>query len=249
MSRLAAAAALAAALLACSRPQPSPEYEQARARWTALVQARGDDAAEDPGAEEVLALLGRVPPSSADAADAAALRTRIEGDRRARAEERARREKLDAAAGAPQAMPSAATEGAKAPGGAAERAEAAALPAGMKEQEFRDAYGDCFAPQGGIDVAGADGGAAQRGEMWTLKPDPSCREKHPSLDGKVVVFSGGALAGVAPAAAVRKVERREQVKVGALPDGGVGILVDGGVAPVPAGATLSVDAPDGGRAR
>ena len=95
------------ALCACSRPpEHSPEYAQARELWTRLVLARGVDAADDPQAAEVLGLLARVPPASADARDAAELAARVEAERKASADERARREKLVARAAQPTALPS-----------------------------------------------------------------------------------------------------------------------------------------------
>jgi hypothetical protein len=248
MVRLVLAAAAAALLAGCSRPRPSPEYERARADWTALVQARGDAAPEDPAAGEVLALLARVPAESADAAAAAELRQRIEGERRARSEERARREKLVAAAGAPQAIPAPSEGGGGAAATSAERAardEVASLR-GEKLEDFRAARGDCFERRGPVSVTSADGGA-RPGELWALKPGDACREKYPALESQVVVFTDGALSDVAPAASVRTSERRERVALGALPDGGIGIAVDGGVMPIPPGATLEVDRPDGGQ--
>jgi hypothetical protein len=49
-----------ACLLACSRPQPSPEYEQARALWTTVMQERGTDAGDDPRAQAVSAPIRRL---------------------------------------------------------------------------------------------------------------------------------------------------------------------------------------------
>jgi hypothetical protein len=236
---------LVAMLLACSRPQPSPDYERARQLWTSLVQARADGAAEDPRADEVLALLDRVPPDSADAAGAAELRARIEGERKARGEERARREKLVAGAGAVQAMPALS---AQEPGAARPPAqEAAAAPTGvplamgMKLDDFRAAYGKCFEERGAVQLTGADGGAPRPAVLWVMKDDEACKKEHAALAGQAVLFAGGALAGVAPASSARQVESRRQVELGTLPDGGVGIREGGKVVPVPAGATLVLD--------
>jgi len=236
----------AVALLACSRPQPSAEYEHARQLWTGLVQARADDAAEDPRADEVLALLDRVPPDSADATAAAELRARIEGERKARSEERARREKLVAGAGAALATPGAGAPEPGAPAGAAQDVEArppvgVPLAIGMKLDDFRAAYGRCFEERGPVQLTGADGGAAHPAAMWVMKDDEACRKELAPLAGQAVLFADGALAGVAPAASARKVETRRQVQLGRLPDGGLGIREGGKVVPVPAGAKLVVD--------
>ncbi len=236
---------IAVALLACSRPQPSAEYERARQLWTGLVQARADDAVEDPRADEVLALLDSVPRDSADAAAAAELRARIEGERKVRSEERARREKLVAGAGAAPETPSVGGREPGAPGGAIEDVEArppagVPLATGMKLDDFRAAYGKCFEERGPVQLTGADGGP-RPGAMWVMKDDEACRKEHAPLAGQAVLFAGGALAGIAPAASARKVETRRQVQLGRLPDGGVGIREGGEVVPVPAGAKLVMD--------
>jgi hypothetical protein len=252
MSRLAVAAAVSAALLACSRPRPSPEYERARAHWTALVEARGDDAAEDPAADEIIALLARVPAGSADAPVASELRARIEDERKARADERERRARLVAAAGAPRAA-TVALAGGTTPGDAADAAVAreAALAAGEKLEAFKEKRGDCFEPRGPLSVTPLDGGAPRAGEAWAMKDDPRCRARHPDAVGQLVLFTNGELTGTAPEGSARRVVTTERVTLGKLPDGGVGIQTDAGVVPLPPGATLRPldggDAAEGGK--
>jgi hypothetical protein len=242
MSRLTLLAAGVAALVACSRPRPSPEYDEARQRWTALVREQGDAAAEDRRAEDVIGLLARVPPESADAASAAELRARIDGERRARAEERERRARLVESAGAPPAMPAAgaAAGPASAP---AERPPPAApwLVPGMKLEEFRAQAGDCFERRGPMQVGSPDGGPPSAGEAWALRDDAACQERYAAASGKLVLFAQGALAGVALPSAVRTVETRERVQLGTLPDGGIGIRTDAGVVPPPPGAHIVPD--------
>ncbi len=230
-----------AALLACSRPQPSPDYERARQLWTSLVQARGEGAAEDPRADEVLALLDRVPKESLDAPAAAELRGRIEGERKGHVEELARRQRLVAGAGEAPDMP--AGSGAAAAGGPAEPgpARAPALTVGMKLDEFRASFGDCFDSKGSVQLSSPDGGHPRAGQMWVMKEEEGCRGKYPQLAGQVVLFADGALAGVSPAAAVKRVETVRPVELGTLPDGGLGERVDGGVVPLPEGARLLLD--------
>jgi hypothetical protein len=230
-----------ALLLACSRPpQPSPDYEQARQLWTSLVQARGDAAAEDPGADEVLALLDRVPSGSADAQAAAELRGRIEGERKAHLEELARRQQLVAGAGATSGgMPEPG-----APAAEPKPAPASALVVGMKLESFREIYGDCFASRGAVQITSPDGGAPRNGEMWVMKDVPACREKHPALVGEAVLSFEGAVAGMAPVASAKRTQVVREIELAPLPDGGLGERVDGGVVPLPPGAEIILD---GGR--
>ncbi len=229
-----------ALLVACSRPQPSADYERARQLWTGLVQARGEEAAEDPRADEVLALLDRVPKESADAAAAAELRGRIEGERKSHLEELARRQKLVAGAGEAPSMP---VGSVPAPEAQAEPQPAAApaLALGMKLDEFRASYGDCFESKGPVRLTSSDGGAPRAAQMWVMKADEGCRNKNPKLVGQALLFADGALAGTGPAASVKEVEIVRRVELGTLPDGGLGERVDGGVVPLPAGARLVLD--------
>lgn len=237
---LTLAFAAVAMLFACSRPQPSPDYERARQLWTTLVQTRADAAAEDPRADEILALLDRVPKDSADAPAAAELRGRIEGERKAHVEELARRQRLVTGAGAASSAPL--EPSAPAPEAAPPRPPA--LQPGMKLEAFREAYGDCFESKGPVQIGAPDGGASRDGEMWVMKDDAGCREKHPALAAEAVLFAQGALVGVAPAASAKKVQVVRQVELAPLPDGGLGERVDGGVVPLPPGAEIIVD---GGR--
>jgi hypothetical protein len=234
-----------AALLACARPQPSPDYEHALQLWTRLVQARGFDAAEDPGADEVLALLDRVPKDSLDAAAAADLRKRIAQDRAARAAERARREALTAAAGeavsASGAGEGAAEPAGREPAGAVARAPGAALPGGltpgMKIEDVKAAYGDCVEERGPAELDPGDGGTSRPARLLSLR-EGDCRTRHPALAGQAVVFVDDALVVVSSLANAKRTEVTRTMDLGKLPDGGVGMVTDGGVVPLPVGATL-----------
>jgi hypothetical protein len=242
MNRLAPALAAVLLLAACSRPQPSPEYERARALWTEIVRVRADEASQDPRADEVLALLAQVPAASADAAAAGELRARIEADRKGRAEERERRERLVAQAGAHQAMPS--TGSAPAPAGPGQGAEHDAPPpppavrVGMTVEELEKGFGDCFARKAPVQIGGGpDGGV--RGDLWVMKDDEACRARHAALAGQGILVAAGQVAGVSPLDKARKLEVRRTVELAPLPDGGTGMRVDGGVVPLPPGATLT----------
>jgi hypothetical protein len=245
MNRLAPALAAGLLLAACSRPQPSPEYERARALWTEIVKARADDASQDPRADEVLALLGQVPPASADAAAAAELRGRIEADRKARVEERERRDRLVAQAAAPHDMPSAGAAagggggGGSEPQGGADAGPTPEVRVGMSVAELEKQFGDCFSRREAVRIGGGPDGGARDGDLWVMKDDAGCRERHAALAGQGILVAAGQVAGVSPLDKARKVEVRRVVELAPLPDGGTGMRVDGGVVPLPPGATVT----------
>ena len=255
MTRLLAAACAVA--LACTpSPKPSPDYERARQLWTDLVQQKPDAAADDPRADEVLALLDRVPKDSSDAAAAADLRGRIAEQRQALAAERKHRAELEGAAAAkagPTAVPpEAGGEGAQRPpprrrpeertqpGAAPDAGPAPSATPAMTLEAFRAEHGDCVEPKGPIQITAPGGRMTGAAEAWGLKPGAACAEKNPGLAGKVAIFAEGKLASLRPASDVVKTETRREVTLGTLPDGGVGMVVDGGVVPLPPGATLRV---------
>ncbi len=232
---------LLAALLGCSRPAPSPVYAEARERWNALLAERGDEASESRQAEEVLAALRTVPSASPDAPAAQELQARIAGERRDRAAERARRAELVARAGESQPgepsrpdPPGPTGEG----GSPGASARPGPLALGTSLAKFQEEAGDCFQRRGAVQVAGDAG--ARPGEAWTLRDAPGCRERYPQAAGGLVVFADGVMVGLSPAGSERKVERKELVELGTLPDGGRGIRTDAGVRPLPEGATLRV---------
>ncbi len=233
-------AGLFAAVLACSRPQPSPEYERARELWTAVVKERGEAAAEDPRADEALALLDRVPGDSLDAAPAGELRARIVSQRAASAEERERRARLLERAGPPASPPAAPEEGEAA---GAPAPKVATLARGMKLDDFRSALGGCALGKGSAQLPASDGGP-RAGEVWVLKDEASCREQYPQLAGQAAIFVGDALAWVSPLSSIRREEVHREVELGTLPDGGQGMIVEGRVVPLPPGAKIV--AADGG---
>jgi hypothetical protein len=250
--------ALLLALLACSsRPQHSPDYARAAALWTELVRARPGDAAEDPRATQVLQLLAAVPADSLDSVAAADLRRRIEADVDAAAAERARRAALLSSAEAMRSPPQVALAPAIATPPPSPEVPVDPVAVGMKAEDFRAKHGGCFERRGEADVTAEDGGT-HRGEVWLMKDDPECRERHAPLVGKAVLTANGAVAGVAPVGdAVRPPARRDvsvpselrrTVELAELPDGGLGMVVDGRVVPLPPGARV-VSAADGGAIR
>jgi hypothetical protein len=198
-------ALLLASLLACSRsPEPSPEYERARALWTTVMNEKGMDAGDDPRAEQVLALLDRVPKESLDAAAAADMRSRISSLREASAAERERHARFLARLNAP------ADERPVAPGEGAPGTSGASPPIaiGMKLEAFRHAYGECMESKGPVKLEDPSG-ALRDGEMWVLKDGDdgdACRAEYPQLAGRAAVFVGGDLASLSPLSSMRTVE-------------------------------------------
>jgi len=232
---LALALALAAALGACQRPQPSPDYERARALHAALVARSPLDPYAQPEMAEVVELLARVPAGSLDAEAAGALRDKVESELRSQAEERTRRARLVEAAGSPVAQPTAAPDGA-APSAAS--SEAPATPAGepaaptarpasklaegTKLADFQKSQGECFEAKAPARIARADGKAVA-GQAWGLKESEACTKAHPDEVGRLVLFADGALLEVreASAAKVEKLTRRVQGEL--RPDGTIAL--------------------------
>lgn len=244
--RIALALALAAAAAACQRPQPSPEYQEARAQHAALLARAPLDAYARPEMAEVLALLDRVPPGSADAEPAAALRRRILEEQRAAAEEQARRARLVEQAGAPTPDPGggAAPEGAGPPpaeaGAATGPARApSALAAGTTLEDFQRAHGDCFEPRAAARL-GQRQGPPLEGVAWGLRDDEACRRANPAEVGRLVLFAGGTLREVREAADAKAVPTTRAVAGTLRPDGTV--VLPPGTA-LPPGATVKWAAP------
>ncbi len=213
---LALLVALSLSLAACKKAGPSPEYAQARDKWSALVKASAFSAAEEPGADEVLALLARVPADSSDAPFAAELKTEIDkgrkeaADRRAdatkeqEAMEKARQAALAAMASSP-VVPAASADSAPS---AAPAADAQAAPdagekddgqpkRGMDASTFKSKFARCFEYKNDAMVGGTGGG-----QVWGLKDLSICRQLHSNFtansvllwDGKVDIRSTAELA-------------------------------------------------------
>jgi hypothetical protein len=237
---------LAVALAACSEPRaPSAEYAEARRRHAGLVASRPADAAALPEMDDVVALLARVPASSADAEAAAELRGRIDAERRALAAEQDRRRQLVERAAAPVRV--------EAPAAAPVAADGPfRLVPGMKLAEFRARAGDCFVRKGDVELV--EGEKKRAAEVWGLATGSGCAERHPAQVGQLIVFADDAYVTVRPEAAAttrverktetRREERVERIEVVPLPEGGYGRLrPDGKTEPLPKGATLKLEAP------
>lgn len=235
ISLLATFAILGAA--SCKKVRlPSAEYEQAQQFHVALLGRYAEDGYDRPEADEILKLLDQVPPQSLDAEAAAQLKARILAGRQRLADQRAERERRLAAAGPATGdfSPSSSSGGAAAAPEAGPR-----IAPGMKVEELKAAFGDCFEMKTPINVEGmgpADAGP-QAGEAWGVKDTPACKERHAAQAQSYLVFTEGVLRAVRPAAdAVRtevKETQVEKTEVLALPDGGYAQKVDGGIVPVP----------------
>lgn len=210
----------AAGLCACQKPQPSPEYQEARQRYAALLAGAPLDAAVRPEMDEVLSLLERVPPRSLDAEAAAALRARILDERRNLADEQARRARMVESAGTPTAW----VQGAGGPGGAPgvatlpEEAPAAAPPrppsqlaAGTPLADFQKAQGECFEAKAPATIAQREGKALQ-GEAWGLRESEDCKKSHPDEVGRLVLFADGKLLEVREAKEAKATAVTQNVK-------------------------------------
>jgi hypothetical protein len=245
-SALALAAVLALAA-ACSKPQPSPDYEEARRRYAELLKASPLDAHEKPEMAGVLELLERVPRESLDAEAAAELRKRILDERRALADQAARRAKLLEAAGAPVAGLPAGWTGSSAEPAPAAPAEAAAstearpaseLATGTTLDDFKKARGGCFEQKAPARLVRGKEKPVE-GVAWGLRDDPACRKQNPAEVGRLVVFSEGKLVEVAEAASAKAQAQQQRVEGTRGADGTISLPP--GVK-LPPGATVKWDA-------
>jgi hypothetical protein len=264
--RTALALALAATFCACHRPQPSPEYRQARDRHFEILASYPLDAYTRPEMDQVLSLLERVPPDSSDAEAAASLREKILDERRAAAEEGARRARLVESAGQPSTWaagaPAGAGGGGGGPGGAGPGEEPPAgdsgggqgasgsaparapsqLAAGTALADFRKAQGDCFEAKAPARIGQREGKPLE-GEAWGLKDDEACRKAHPAEVGRLVLFADGKLVEVREAGEAKATAVTQAVK-GVVGKDGTPVLPPG--TKLPPGATLKWNPPAAG---
>ena len=202
-------------LTGCARKEPSPEYTRASERFNKLYAKELDDAGVDQHlADEVEALLEKVPPDSLDAQVASQLLTRIR-ENRARIEQTSNdRDKALAAARTAPAFSGQSVSAPPPPPQGAVRPAPAASPdagppsaptAGMPMREFSRLFGDCFEAAGPVEVNG-------RGprDSYTMVDSDRCRRAMPALASSVVLADSEAVMGIVPRSALRRT----------LPDGG-----------------------------
>lgn len=223
---------LALALCACQKPQPSPEYRRARDRHYEIIASYPLEAYARPEMDEVLALLDRVPTDSLDAEVATSLREQIVAERRAIAEEQARRAKLVESAGPSVAWAPAgggaggggmgAGSGSTAEGGEPPPEGAVAAPAapsrppsklapGTPLADFQKAQGECFEAKAPARIGQREGKPLE-GEAWGLKDDAACRKAHPDEVGRLALFADGKLVEVREASEAKAAQVTQVVK-------------------------------------
>ena len=209
LSKLAAVLLVACLSFACNRSgPPSAEYAEAREKWSALVRDRLDEAATDPQADEVLALLGRVDPKSIDAQYASELKAEIEKSRaEAKAQAEARAKSLEAAEAAlrpvvansprdeepspPEPATEPAAQAAEAPD--AGEADKGQPVEGMPASDFKTKFSRCFEYRNDSLVNGLAGG-----QVWGLKDLSICRDLHPTFVSNSVLLYEDKLSAIRP---------------------------------------------------
>lgn len=208
MSRLRSAACLAVfALFACSHHGgPSPEYQEASARYTQLYAEKSEDAYTDRAMEDVVALLRRVPSGSSDALAAKDLLKTIQDGR---TESRRRDEALKKDMAVLNAPPpsSAFTAPAPRPGLPTAAATAPAVedagggpgePAiGVSLADFQKKWGDCFEAGDPLNVIGVG-----LRDSWSLRDFHRCKDALPGFAERIVLTDGKSVVAVVPRSAV-----------------------------------------------
>ncbi|WP_223632151.1 hypothetical protein [Corallococcus sp. EGB] len=210
----------------CSRSPapPSPEFEQASRRWTALYAQKLDEAYLDPSIGEIEAQLQRVPADSVDAAASQSLLQRIqEGRTRMQAAREEQRRAVASARTLPTMDPSQTNIPRPPEPEAAEPADAGLGDAGVvagpqmgtPASELVAGFEGCFTRSTPVTVEG-------RGmrDTWQLSDRASCQLGYPSHRDSVLVIEDGRVLALLPKSAMRTVRRYE--------DGGTVPADDGG---------------------
>jgi hypothetical protein len=184
--------ALALALSACKRRQPSPAFDEASRQFSKLYAEKLDDAFVDSQMAQIQSQLKTVPEDSLDAQGAQDLLKRIdEGTRRMKAQEDARAKSLAEAAAKAASAPTGVTfqdsapeKSAPAPG--AVDAGAPQHPiAGMSLEDFNRLFSDCFRAGTPVQV----NNDAMR-DTYVLQDYNYCKAQHPGFDEQLVVSDG-----------------------------------------------------------
>lgn len=219
---------LAALLFAagCSRSPapPSPEFEQASRRWTALYAQKLDEAYLDPSIGEIEAQLKRVPADSVDSAASQSLLQRIqEGRTRMQAAQDEKRRAVKSARTLPTLDPSQTSIPRPAEPVAAEAVDAGPGDAGViagpqmgtPASELVAGFRGCFTRSVPVTVEG-------RGmrDTWQLSDRTACQLEYPSHKDTSLVIEDGRVLALLPKSAMRTVRRYE--------DGGTVPENDGG---------------------
>ncbi|MHA7630950.1 hypothetical protein [Corallococcus sp. M7] len=210
----------------CSRSPapPSPEFEQASRRWTALYAQKLDGAYLDPSIGEIEAQLQRVPADSVDSAASQDLLQRIQAGRtRMQAAQEEQRRAVANAGSLPTMDPSSTDFPRQAEPAAAEPVDAGPGDAGViagpqmgtPAADLVAGFEGCFGRGTPVTVEG-------RGlrDTWTLSDRASCQLRYPSHRDSALVIEDGRVLALLPKSAMRTVRRYE--------DGGTVPANDGG---------------------
>ena len=217
LSSLVAIACLAPLVclsVSCAREdesRPSAEYEQANARWTALLKRHQDfeSAALDPDFVDVIALLDAVP----NDAMAREFKVKLEGFRaqaeKARRDSSARQEALryrpasPSAAPVPEEISPIMAEPPPQPTKPASQPAEPKVPVqGMSATRFKELFGDCFAKTSALEIKDLG-----QGEVWQLDARAECQERLPGFADKSVLLVGDAIESVRLTSSLEVVEK------------------------------------------
>ncbi|HEY4395146.1 MAG TPA: hypothetical protein VGP64_13835, partial [Polyangia bacterium] len=156
-------------LWGCHKKAPSPQFIEAQGLFTSLLDAKGDDAWNDPEMDRVYTLCNSVTASTLDFEAARLLMARIDDERAKRLQPGARKPPGSDTAQAPQ-WPDFPKPADEVPDAAvAVEAPIAGLEVGASFDAIRARYGPCFVPASGeIDLGG---GAKADGWLWAGRPD------------------------------------------------------------------------------
>lgn len=186
---------------------PSPEFEQARQRFTKLYAQKLDEAFLDPAMDGIEAQLQTVPTDSVDAQPAKELLQRIrEGRERMQAAEQ---EKADAIAAAREVEDFQVDPTVRVPPPVEEAPAPSATPdagpgpgagpvAGSPASELSFGYQRCFRRAEPINVDGK----GQR-DAWEIEDRLTCRQAYPSFADQVLLIEDGRVLAVLPKSAIR----------------------------------------------
>jgi hypothetical protein len=197
-----------------SAPLPSADYERARVLHVEILGRYYNDAYGRPEIEEILALLDRVPADSADAEAAGELKNRVLEGRKLLEERRAERERVLQAAGPVEWGMHPSGESAGTTGEAEPPPVALRISIGMKLEDFKTVFSDCFEMKTPIQIQGLGGpdAAPQPGEAWGVKDTPECKERHAAQAQSYVLFAGGVLKAIRPVSEAVRTEVKEKAK-------------------------------------
>ncbi|NOK32198.1 hypothetical protein HMI49_03115 [Corallococcus exercitus] len=199
----------------CSRAPapPSPEFEQASRRWTALYAQKLDEAYLDPSIGEIEAQLQRVPADSVDSAASQSLLQRIQqGRSRMQAAQDETRRAVASARTVPTLDPSQTNIPRPPEPERAEPVDAGLGDAGViggpqmgtPASELVAGFQGCFTRSVPVTVEG-------RGmrDTWQLSDRASCQLEYPSHRDTSLVIEDGRVLALLPKSAMRTVRRYE----------------------------------------